>query len=139
GFAPLYDRLTVAPDTLTATVKDWRAAVTLAAMTVFRASQVEPATATNRNPIEPWDTAAIARNYETFIRRWRPLLAPVRSGRITGAAAVKVRTEIMDTYRRIPILDPQLPIELMPAGWPRTQAREIFAEVYDRLADQAQE
>ena len=139
GFAPLYDGVWVSPDTLNPMVKDGLAAVTLGAMTVFRASQVELATATIRNPIEAWDIAAIARSYETFIRRWKPLLARVRSRRITGAAAVKARTEVMDTYRRIPTLDPQLPVELMPAGWPRIHAREIFAEVYDRLAGQAQE
>lgn len=139
GFAPLYDGVWVSPDTFNPTVQDGLAAVTLGAMTIFRSHHVELATATNRNPIEAWDITAIARTYETFIRRWEPLLTRVRGGRIIGAAAVKARTEIMDTYRLIPSLDPQLPIELMPAGWPRSQAREIFVEVYDRLAEQAQE
>lgn len=139
GFAPLYDGLWVSPDTVNPTVKDGLEAVTIGAMSVFRSSHVELANATNRNPIKAWDIAAIARNYETFIQRWKPLPARVRSRQITGAAAVKARTEIMDTYRRIPTLDPQLPIELMPAGWPRAQAREIFIEVYDGLAEQAQE
>jgi phenylacetic acid degradation operon negative regulatory protein len=139
GFAPLYDGVWVSPDTLNPTVRDGLAAVTLGAMTVFRSHHVELATAANRNPIEAWDITTMARTYEAFIRRWEPLLTRVRGGRITGAAAVKARTEIMDTYRLIPSLDPQLPIELMPAGWPRARAREIFAEVYDGLAEQAQE
>ena len=32
-----------------------------------------------------------------------------------------------------------LPIELMPANWPRAQAREVFVAVYDGLAAPAQE
>jgi phenylacetic acid degradation operon negative regulatory protein len=139
GFAPLYDGVWVSPDTLNPTVQDGLAAVTLGAMTVFRSHHVELATAANRNPIEAWDITAIARTYETFIRLWEPLLTRVRGGQIVGAAAVKARTEIMDTYRRIPSLDPQLPVELMPAGWPRSHAREIFVDIYDGLAEQAQE
>jgi|SRR4051794_33629210 phenylacetic acid degradation operon negative regulatory protein len=139
GFAPLYDGLWVSPDTLNPVVKDGLEAITVGTMSVFRSSHVQLATAPNRNPIEAWDIAAIAWNYETFIRRWRPLVTRVRSRRITGAAAVRARTEIMETYRRIPALDPQLPMELMPAGWPRAQARKIFTEVYDGLAEQAQE
>jgi phenylacetic acid degradation operon negative regulatory protein len=45
----------------------------------------------------------------------------------------------MDAYRHFPIIDPQLPIELMPAHWPRADAREVFVAVYDGLAEQAQE
>jgi phenylacetic acid degradation operon negative regulatory protein len=138
GFAPLYDGVWVSPDTLNPTVQEGLAAVTLGAMTVFRSRHVELATATNRNPIEAWDITAIARTYETFIQRWKPLLKRVRSDRIIGAAAVRARTEIMDIYRRIPSLDPQLPVELMPAGWPRAEARDIFVEIYDRLAEHAQ-
>jgi len=139
GFAPLYDGLWVSPDTLNPTVRDRLTTVTLGTMTVFRASHVELATTANRDPIDAWDIDAIAQNYEMFIRQWRPLLSRVRGGRITGPAAVQARTEIMDAYRRIPLLDPRLPVELMPAGWPRIQAHEIFVEVYDGLAGPAQE
>jgi phenylacetic acid degradation operon negative regulatory protein len=139
GFAPLYDGLWVSPDRLNKTVTARLSAGTLGTMTVFRASHIELATGTNRSPIEAWDIAAIAEHYETFIRRWRPLLVRVNRGRITGEVAVRARTEIMDIYRRIPLLDPQLPVELMPAGWPRTRTREIFVAIYDGLAEQAQE
>jgi phenylacetic acid degradation operon negative regulatory protein len=139
GFAPLYDGLWVSPDKFNPVVKGRLTGVTLGAMSVFRASHFELATEANRNPIEAWNVDAIAEHYETFIRRWRPLLARVNGGRVTGAAAVRARTEIMDMYRRIPILDPQLPIELMPAGWPRARTREIFVAIYDGLGEQAQE
>lgn len=139
GYALLFDGLWVSPDVLNPTVKDRLAAVTGGAMSVFRARHVELATTANRNPLEAWDVAGIARHYETFIQRWRPLLPRIRAGRVVGAAAVRSRTQVMDTYRRFPILDPQLPIELMPAGWPRPRARELFVAVYDGLAEPAQE
>ena len=139
GYAPLYDALWVSPDAPNPTVRDRLAAVTLGSMTMFRACHVELATRTNRNPIDAWDITAVARYYETFIRRWQPLLRRVRSGKVTGPAAVRARTEIMDAFRRFPFIDPQLPIELMPARWPRTRAREVFVGVYDGLAERGQE
>jgi phenylacetic acid degradation operon negative regulatory protein len=51
---------------------------------------------------------------------------------------VRARTEIMDTYRRFPLLDPHLPARLLPAGWLREPAAEVFAGVYDGLAEAAQ-
>ena len=45
----------------------------------------------------------------------------------------------MDTYRRFPVLDPQLPLPLLPPGWLREPARELFAAVYDGLAEAAQD
>lgn len=139
GYAPLYDALWVSPDAPNPTVEDRLTTVTLGAMTMFRARHVELATRTNRNPIDAWDIAAIARRYNTFIQRWKPLLPRIRTGKVSGAAAVHARTEIMDAYRHFPIIDPQLPIELMPAHWPRADAREVFVAVYDGLAEQAQE
>ncbi|GAA5186011.1 PaaX family transcriptional regulator C-terminal domain-containing protein [Rugosimonospora acidiphila] len=139
GYAPLYDALWVSPDAPNPTVKDQLTATTSGTMTMFRARHVELATQTNRNPIDAWDIAAIARRYSSFIRRWKSVLPRIRSGRISGAAAVHARTGIMDAYRHFPIIDPQLPIELMPAHWPRADAREVFVSVYDGLAEQAQE
>jgi phenylacetic acid degradation operon negative regulatory protein len=139
GFAPMYDALWVSPDAPNETVKERLATMTLGAVTMFRARHVELATRNSRNPIDAWDITAITRHYDSFIRRWKPQLPRIRSGKITGAAAVRARTEIMDAYRRFPFIDPQLPIELMPAHWPRARAREVFVAVYDGLAEPAQE
>jgi phenylacetic acid degradation operon negative regulatory protein len=45
----------------------------------------------------------------------------------------------MDTYRRFPLLDPQLPVSLLPSGWLREPAAEAFAAVYDGLSEAAQD
>ena len=139
GFAPLYDALWVSPDAPNRIVEERLTSTTLGTMTMFRARQVELATPANRNPIDAWDVAAIARRYNTFIRQWKPVLPRIRAGQISGAAAVQARTEIMDAYRQFPIVDPELPTELLPANWPRAKAREVFVAVYDGLAAHAQE
>lgn len=136
GYAPLYDGLWVSPHDLTERVKAQLAQLAPGAMTVFRARHVELGATIGRSPLEAWDTAAIAGQYEGFIRRWDPLLSRMP---VTGAEAVRARTEVMNTYRRLPIIDPELPIELLPPGWLRDRAGDLFGAVYDGLARPAED
>jgi phenylacetic acid degradation operon negative regulatory protein len=139
GCAPLYDGLWISPRDLTDKARAQLAGLALGAMTVFRARHVDLGGSSGRDPLDAWDTAAIARHYEDFLRRWQPLLPDIHASRITGVGAVRARTEVMDTYRRLPILDPRLPLGLLPPGWPRRAARDVFAAVYDGLAGPAQD
>ena len=139
GYAPLYDGLWISPRELTEHTRTRLARLTFGTMTVFRARHVDLDSTIGRDPIDAWDTTAIAGQYEAFIRRWSPLPPRIRTARITGAEAVRARTEVMDSYRRLPILDPQLPVQLLPPGWLRVPARTLFAEVYDGLAAPAQD
>lgn len=138
GFAPLYDGLWISPHDLTPQDQTQLGQVT-GTVTVLRGRPADLDTVTNRNPLDAWDIAAIAGHYETFLRRWQPLLPQLRAGQISGAEAVRARTEVMDTFRRFPALDPQLPLEILPAGWLREPARNVFAAVYDGLADAAEQ
>ena len=138
GYAPLYDGLWVSPQDLNSKAEAQLADLTFGAVTVFRARHVDFGATTGRDPLDAWDTAAIAGQYEAFIRRWSPLLPDVRTS-ISGVEAVRARTEVMDTYRRLPILDPRLPLDLLPPDWPRHAARDLFAAVYDGLAAPAQD
>ncbi|SCL14399.1 transcriptional regulator, PaaX family [Micromonospora nigra] len=138
GYAPLYDGLWISPYDLTPPAQAQLAQLTPGAVTVFRARQTALASTGSRAPIDAWDVDAIGRHYEQFLRRWTPLLPQVEAGRVDGAAAVRARTEVMDTYRRFSTLDPQLPLELLPPGWGRRPARELFSAIYDGLAEPAQ-
>lgn len=135
GFAPLYDGVWVSPHALSEQEHADLIAVAPAITTVFRAQHVQYA---GRDPIDAWDLESIAADYKAFIRRWKPVRTRVLAGKITGRDAVAARTEVMDTYRRFPTLDPLLPSELMPPDWPRALAREVFVAVYDELAAPAE-
>ncbi|WP_433364400.1 PaaX family transcriptional regulator [Actinoplanes sp. CA-142083] len=139
GYAPLYDGLWISPHDLSEKTKARLAELTLGTLTVFRARHVELDAAIRRSPLDAWDTAGIARQYEAFIRRWTATLPGASAGRIAGAEAVRARTEVMDSYRRLPILDPALPARLLPPGWLREPARELFIAVYDGLAQAAED
>ncbi|MFI7542188.1 PaaX family transcriptional regulator C-terminal domain-containing protein [Actinoplanes sp. NPDC049599] len=136
GFAPLYDGLWVSPRDVTEKAREQLVPFG-ATMTVFRSRHVGPGA--GRSPLDAWDTAAIARRYEAFMVTWGPVPPRVHAGEITGPEAVRARTEVMDTYRRLPILDPGLPRRLLPAGWLREPARDLFTAIYDGLATSAQE
>jgi phenylacetic acid degradation operon negative regulatory protein len=138
GYAPLYDGLWVSPRDLSEKARAQLTQFTLGAMTVFRARHVDFEASVRRAPLDAWDTAAIAEQYEAFIERWSPTRPRMDAGEIAGAEAVQVRTDVMDTYRRLPILDPQLPSRLLPPGWLRGPARSLFAAIYDGLAETAQ-
>ncbi|MBM0231315.1 PaaX family transcriptional regulator [Micromonospora sp. STR1_7] len=138
GYAPLYDGLWISPYELTPPARELLAQLSAGRVTVFRGRQTALDTTSQRAPIEAWDIDAIKRHYEEFLRRWEPMLPLVRSGQVEGSAAVRARTEVMDTFRRFPTLDPQLPLELLPAGWLRQPARQLFAAVYDDLAEPAE-
>ena len=43
-----------------------------------------------------------------------------------GEAVFRAQTELVHAWRRLAFLDPDLPAELLPRGWPRRQAYELF-------------
>ncbi|MEV1017250.1 PaaX family transcriptional regulator C-terminal domain-containing protein [Micromonospora sp. NPDC049751] len=138
GYAPLYDGLWISPYELSPQGRAQIARFTRGAVTVFRGRQADLDALAQRSPIDAWDIEAIGRHYEEFLRRWTPLVPQARSERVDGAAAVRTRTEVMDTFRRFPTLDPRLPLDLLPAGWLRRPARELFEAIYDGLAAPAE-
>ena len=139
GFAPLYDGVWVSPQPLSEQELAYLAPAASGEITVLRAQHIALNTDADLSPIHAWNLEAMAELYEIFVRQWTPLLPRITKGTITGADAVRARTEVMDTFRRFPMIDPELPTKLMPPGWPRSRAREVFTAVYDGLAQPAEE
>jgi phenylacetic acid degradation operon negative regulatory protein len=66
------------------------------------------------------------------------MVGRVREGTLGDSEALLARTEVMYSWLHFPSLDPELPAELLPAGWPRARAYGIFAELYDGLGPLAE-
>jgi phenylacetic acid degradation operon negative regulatory protein len=82
---------------------------------------------------EAWDLDAVAAAYRRFadaFRRERPA---------SPAAVFRAQTLLVHEWRRFPFLDPDLPEAMLPAGWPRARAHEVFHERHARWHDAAQE
>lgn len=81
-----------------------------------------------------WDLDGMASGYATFLDAALPVLkkwaaSPEIDPRGAFVDYVRVRT----LWRRLPYLDPGLPDELYPSGWPRQNASEVFTTLDDLL------
>lgn len=74
---------------------------------------------------EAWDLDAVSAAYSTFVddfARRRPR---------TPEAVFAAQTMLVHEWRKFPFLDPDLPAEMLPAGWPRERAHDLFTDRHD--------
>lgn len=137
GFAPLYDGVWVSPTVPSgATIESLRE-FGVNDMSVMRARDVG-VDAHMRALVNAWDLDKLRSVYEDFLAQTSSLLEVIGEGDVDPAFALVARTRLMDSYRDFPTLDPNLPLEVMPAGWPRPAARAAMLEAYDSLAPLAE-
>jgi phenylacetic acid degradation operon negative regulatory protein len=131
GFAPLYDGAWVSPRADTEAAKELLEELDVASATVFLGRVAHAIN--GGDPLSAWDLDELGATYEEFIKEFGPLLARVDDGDVSAAEAMVARTRVMDVWRQFPNLDPELPEDVLPPGWPRREAQAIFARVYDAL------
>ncbi len=82
---------------------------------------------------DAWDLDAVAEAYRGFITRFGRL-------RPKGPEAVfRAQTLLVHDWRKFPFLDPDLPESMLPSGWPRSRAHDVFAERHALWHETAQE
>jgi phenylacetic acid degradation operon negative regulatory protein len=133
GFAPWYDGLWISPVRATAAVEALVGGLEVGAVSVFEASLTSSGPVYGR-PTDAWDLADIRASYEGFLAEAEPVLDRWRSGGVSDAEALVLRTQLVNVWRLIPNLDPGLPLDLLPEDWPRERARDVFEELYAELA-----
>ena len=67
-----------------------------------------------------WDLDAVAETYHEFISRFQRLRPK------TPEAVFQAQTHLVHAWRKFPFLDPDLPETMLPRGWPRSPAHELF-------------
>lgn len=138
GFAPLYDGVWVSPHDRNAAALAELEELGVRTATAFRA-RTPPGVAGDRPPQAAWNLAELAERYAAFIAQSRDLLRRLDDGELDTGDALVRRTELMNAWRVFPGLDPDLPSELLPADWPRAEARTLFLDAYERLGALAAE
>jgi phenylacetic acid degradation operon negative regulatory protein len=73
-----------------------------------------------------WDLEDVRDHYRAFIEDFGTL-EPVGS-----EECFRVQTLMVHAWRKFPFLDPDLPPSLLPDGWPRMRAHELFVERHAR-------
>jgi phenylacetic acid degradation operon negative regulatory protein len=75
---------------------------------------------------QAWDLRAVEQRYEEFIATF----ADVQPG--DDDEALTAQTMLVHEWRRFPFLDPRLPSDLLPQGWPGAEAAAIFMDRHAR-------
>lgn len=133
GLAPLFDGVWTSPH-----ASPQEVLAVLDELAVPRASVIRGRESGGRPMVDAWDLAALRETYAQFCAGAEPLLVRARRGEVGSTEALVARTRLMDTWRRFPALDPDLPAQVLPADWPRASARALFAELYDLLGPLAE-
>jgi phenylacetic acid degradation operon negative regulatory protein len=89
-----------------------------------------------------WDLNRIHKRYAAFIKENRAKLDKhrerIRNGEsIDPSEYFTDRFTLIHEYRRLPYFDPDLPEELLPEDWLRSEASTLFREYHDLLAEKA--
>jgi phenylacetic acid degradation operon negative regulatory protein len=131
GFAPLYDGLWISPRPPTDDLGMILEGLGIEASTVFVVEQ--KSRVGGKPPISAWDLDEVQDVYREFIEEFTAMRRRVLAGDVGAAEGLVARTRIMDRWRAMPAIDPELPTELLPPNWPREAARDVFVDVYDGL------
>lgn len=82
---------------------------------------------------DAWSLDRVAAGYRQFIAdfgRQRPR---------SPEAVFQAQTLLVHAWRKFPFLDPDLPEHLLPTGWPRSRAHDLFARRHAEWHQAAQE
>ncbi|OJY47710.1 MULTISPECIES: PaaX family transcriptional regulator C-terminal domain-containing protein [unclassified Pseudonocardia] len=84
-----------------------------------------------------WDLDALDAVYAEFLDRFEPVRARWTADPGPDSRAFTDFVEVVTAWRRLPYLDPGLPLEVLPVGWIGVAAEELFAALRERLATPA--
>lgn len=134
GFAAPFDALWMSPGDRASDAAALLAelAVKTATIVIGNVSPLAP-----QHPARAWDLDDLSDRYFDFLRRFEPVGRRATTGDLTPREALWFRTAVIDVWRGFPGIDPELPTELLPHGWPRELARRTFVKVYDGLGQDA--
>jgi phenylacetic acid degradation operon negative regulatory protein len=84
-----------------------------------------------------WDLKSLGRDYQDFVHRLETLPRTDDLAGLPGPEALRLRIELVSSYRHFPFRDPDLPPELLPEAWPGHRAHELFAAAHEALGPPA--
>lgn len=87
-----------------------------------------------------WNLPALQELYCDFIERFEPLLSTwIEPGeRPPDLEAYRAFVPLVTLWRRLPYLDPGLPLEYLPDPWPGQVAADLFRRLTEALEEPAQ-
>lgn len=142
GFGPLGNSTWLSPYDLSWEVEELAGTLGInGCLEMFRAQHLGFATS-GQLVRRLWDVDRIHQGYASFLTkytsRYEEHLRRLRNGEVIAPSECFVeRFMFIHEYRRFPFFDPELPLELLPQGWPRPQAAALFQAYHNLLAEPA--
>lgn len=81
-----------------------------------------------------WNLAELSAQYQEFIDIYDALAAELDRGATSDRGAFSAYVPMVTAWRRLPYLDPGLPLKLLPAPWPGARATELFHDLHRRMS-----
>ena len=82
---------------------------------------------------DAWELDSVREKSEAFIEDFSGVRA------ISPEACFRQQTLLVHAWRKFPFLDPDLPAEVLPPGWPRERAHDLFLARHERWREKAVE
>ena len=136
-FWPIYDATWVTPHDRLEAAREQLADLEIKDALVLRSTDVELLPGGRSRLDEAWRLNELANAYTDYYERFRPLWERAVSHDIPPEEALVSRGELVDDWRLLVRDDPDLPLEFLPEDFPRPEARLLFLETYDALAEPA--
>ncbi len=87
---------------------------------------------------EYWDLPNYAKAYREFLQRFGKFSDALAGGeKLSAIEHLAARLLLVHQYRMIVLHDPRLPAAALPDDWPHAEVRHLFAELYVRLSQKA--
>jgi phenylacetic acid degradation operon negative regulatory protein len=135
GFGPLSSSVWVSPHDRSDQVLASFAGEPAVQLDVFR-SRSTGSTADREIAARAWPLEELHRDYDALLRGYARRMDGYRAGPPPRDALVE-RIRVINDYRRFPFRDPDLPLEMLPAGWSGRRAHDAFLEAYGLLREPA--
>jgi phenylacetic acid degradation operon negative regulatory protein len=98
---------------------------------VLEGQTIRGESAMRRLTISCWNLDDIDARYADFVQRFRPVYKALSAGTgLTDEAAFRVRTLLIQEYRKVLLRDPWLPDELLPGNWHGGAAYQLCRNLY---------
>lgn len=133
GFASVHDGTWFSPRDREAAVGDLLQELELGAHAEVFLGRPSSRTDVEALVSRAWALGDLRRRYREFVTRFGPYVDPAVQRGLSDRDALLVRTRLMHVFRRFPMLDPELPDELVGDHWQRAEAVDIRHAVWTAL------
>ena len=108
------------------------------AVVALRGQTIRGDSAMRALAISCWNLEDIDQRYREFVQRFRPIYKALGGrSRLTDESAFRIRTLLIQEYRKALLRDPLLPGELLPGKWHGAAAYQLCRNLYRAVCRQA--